>query len=104
MLNPNEPFFLTYGDFLCNIELENFNDFHKKQGRALTVALIKQKNKNVFGGFMLVDIDAFDYILDEQIAFEGQPITKMAEDDEISWYYFQGKYEIIYQHMKIYEL
>ncbi len=102
LLNQDEPFFLTYGDYLCNIDLSNFLAFHKKQAKILSMALIKQENKQLFGGFMLVDFDAIGYINNEQTIFEKEPITKMAEDDEISWYQYSGSYQIMYQHMKIY--
>lgn len=102
LLNPDEPFFLTYGDYLCNIDLSNFERFHKSHGKALSMALIKQEDRCLFGGFMLVDYDTIGYIEGEQTIFEKAPITKMAEDDEIGWYLYSGSYQIMYQHMKIY--
>ncbi len=102
LLSSDEPFFLTYGDYLCNIDLSNFLNFHKSQAKILSMALIKQENKQLFGGFMLVDYDAIGYIDNEQMLFEKEPIRKMAEDDEISWYQYSGSYQIMYQHMKIY--
>lgn len=102
LLNTDEPFFLTCGDYLCNIDLNNFISFHKKQGKILSMAVIREKERQLFGGFMLVDFDAIGYIKNEQTAFEKEPITKIAEDDEIGWYFYKGDYQIMYEHMKIY--
>lgn len=102
LLDPCEPFFLTFGDYMCNIDLNNLISFHKKQGRVLSMAVIKQDDKALFGGFMIVDYDAMGYINNDYVSFEKEPITKMAEDDEVGWYYYLGDYKIIYQHMKIY--
>jgi glucose-1-phosphate cytidylyltransferase len=102
LLNYDEPFFLTYGDYLCSIDLKNFFEFHKKQGKVLSMAVIREDNRQLFGGYMLVDFDAIGYIENENDIFEKAPLTKIAEDDEIGWYYFNGKYQITYQHMKIY--
>ena len=102
LLNDDKPFFLTYGDYLCNIDLMNFFDFHKSQGKVLSMEVIKEKERQLFGGYMLVDYDAIGYIDNENDVFEKEPLIKIAEDDEIGWYYFIGKYQITYQHMKIY--
>ena len=102
LLSADEPFFLTLGDYLCNIDLNNFISFHKNQGKILSMAIIREREKQLFGGFMLVDFDAIGYIKNEQAVFEKEPITKIGEDGEISWYHYKGDYQIIYQHMKIY--
>ena len=102
MLSDDEPFFLTYGDYLCNIDLNNFMKFHKSQGKVLSISIIKERDRQLFGGYMIVDFDAIGYIDNENTVFEKAPLTKIAEDDEIGWYYFSGSYQITYQHMKIY--
>ena len=102
LLDNQSPFFLTYGDYLCSIDLKNFLQFHKNQGKVLSMAVIKEENRQLFGGFMLVDYDAIGYIDNENSVFEKAPLTRIAEDDEIGWYCFSGKYQIMYQHMKIY--
>ncbi len=102
LLDDTEPFFLTYGDYLCNIDLNNFLKFHKSQEKVLSMSIIKEKDKQLFGGYMLADFDAIGYIDNENTVFENAPLTKIAEDDEIGWYYFSGSYQITYQHMKIY--
>jgi len=102
LLSADEPFFLTCGDYLCNIDLNNFIAFHKNHGKIVSMAVIRENEKQLFGGFMLVDFDAIGYIKNEQACFEKEPITQIAEDDEIGWYHYKGDYQIMYQHMKIY--
>ncbi len=102
LLDSNKPFFLTYGDYLCNIDLKNFIKFHKAEACVLSMALIKERDKQIFGGFMLVDFDAMGYIDNEKTVFEKTALTRMAEDDEISWYLYSGSYQTMYQHLKIY--
>jgi len=102
LLNPDEPFFLTYGDYLCNADLKNLISFHKKHARVLSMVLIKCDEKQLFGGYMLVDYDAIGYIDSERVSCEKEPVAKIAEDNEIGWYMYRGSYQVIYQHMKIY--
>ena len=102
LLEDTQPFFLTYGDYLCSIDLNNFLNFHKNQGRVLSMAVIKEKNKQIFGGFMILDYDAIGYIENERVLFEREPLIRMAEEDEVGWYSFSGNYQIMYRHMKIY--
>ena len=45
LLDDDKPFFLTYGDYLCNIDLKNFYDFHKNHGKVLSMSIIKEKDR-----------------------------------------------------------
>lgn len=102
LLDETSPFFLTYGDYLCDVDLKNFIKFHINHGKVLSMVVIKENCKRLFGGYMLLDFDAIGYVDNEESVFEKAPLTKIAEDDEIGWYYFGGQYQIMYQHMKIY--
>ena len=102
LLDDNAPFFLTYGDYLCSVDLNNLLRFHKSHGRVLSIVVIKEMEKQIFGGYMIMDYDAIGYINDISNVFEKEPLTKIAEDGELGWYRFSGKYQITYQHMKIY--
>lgn len=102
LLDDDSPFFLTYGDYFCDVDLKNLIKFHKNHGKVLSMVVIRKNNKHLFGGYMLIDFDAIGYIDNEENAFEKSPLTRIAEEDEIGWYYFSGQYQIMYQHMKIY--
>lgn len=102
MLDDTQPFFLTCGDYLCNVDLNNFLNFHNKQGKILSMVVIKEENRQIFGGFMILDYDAIGYVDNDNIAFEKEPLIRIGEDDEIAWYSFIGKYQVMYRHMKIY--
>ena len=104
LLDKYEPFLLTFGDYFCDIEVDNLIEFHKNQGRVLSMALIKQEKENIFGGIMLVDTDALGYINTDGVVFERDVISRLGEEDEISWYYYSGKPKSIYQKMKIYRI
>ena len=37
----NEPFFMTYGDGVCDVEIDKLLDFHKSHGKLATLTAVK---------------------------------------------------------------
>jgi glucose-1-phosphate cytidylyltransferase len=107
----NEPFMLTYGDGVANINIKDLVDFHKSHGKAMTmtsaqpdgrfgalnidsndrVKEFKEKPKGdgswINAGYFVCDPKIFDYITggDETI-FEQEPLKNLAKDNEIFTY------------------
>ncbi|MBB3891562.1 glucose-1-phosphate cytidylyltransferase [Phenylobacterium haematophilum] len=52
-LNPNEPFFLTYGDGVADIDIQALVDFHKAHGKQATVSAVSPPGR--FGALEIVD-------------------------------------------------
>ena len=110
----DEPFMLTYGDGVCNVDLEALVKFHKSHGRIApitTVNIGQQKGvldigpDNVIrsfreksdsdgavinGGFMVMNPQVFDYLKDDQTVFEQEPMQRLASEGELMSFYHDG--------------
>jgi len=107
----NEPFMLTYGDGVSDINIQNLLDFHKSHGKLLTmtsaqpagrfgslsidekerVISFKEKLKGdgnwVNAGFFVCQPEVFDYIQDgDKTVFENEPLENLAKAGELYTY------------------
>lgn len=109
-----EPFMLTYGDGLCDIDLKDLVTFHKKQNRLTTITAVmpggrfgaldigsdhsiksfKEKGKEdggwINGGFMVMEPESIDYIEGDSTVLEQQPFERMASENQLSAYMHHG--------------
>jgi glucose-1-phosphate cytidylyltransferase len=108
-INKDEDFFLTYGDGLSNINLNQLLKFHFKHKKIATVTavrppvrfgeiLIKNSRVSSFkekpepksswinGGFFLLNYKVFDYIKNDQTSFEKQPMEKLSSSKNLMAY------------------
>lgn len=104
-----DSFFLTYGDGLSDINIENLYNFHKKKEKLITILAVKPPgrfgvlkithtlvskfqekvdNKDVWinGGFFVLNKDIFKYLNKDQDSLEGIALTKMAMRKKIKAY------------------
>lgn len=106
-----EPFMLTYGDGVANINIEELVSFHKSHGKAMTMtsaqpegrfgALNIQDNNKVSNflekpkgdggwinaGYFVCEPEVFDYIKNgDETVFEQDPLQELASDGEIFTY------------------
>ena len=103
----NETFLLTYGDGVCNVDLEALVAFHRKHGKAITMTAVQpegrfgalqtdddnrvlsfmEKPKGdgswINGGFFVCEPKVLDYIDDDQTVFEQKPLEQLALDGEL---------------------
>lgn len=110
----NEPFFMTYGDGVCDVEIDKLLEFHKSHGKIATltsVTLEQQKGilevsgdnavqsfreKSVSdgalinAGYMVLDAKVFDYIEGDHTVFEKEPMIKLADDNQLMSYPHKG--------------
>lgn len=110
-----EPFMLTYGDGVSDINIDKLVAFHKSHGKAITMTSVqpegrfgalniqndfqvthfKEKPKGdggwINGGFFICEPKIFDYIDDgEDIVFEQAPLQDLASNGEIFTYKHHG--------------
>lgn len=109
----DEPFLLTYGDAVADININSLLDFHQKHDGCLTMTVIqpdvrfgtahigpdnrilrfreKPKDENVQwvnGGFFVCDKKVFDYIPEgDEVVFEKMPLENMAKDGQLFAYH-----------------
>ena len=111
----DEPFMLTYGDGVSDINIEELVNFHKSHGKAMTmtsaqpdarfgalnieknsqVTSFQEKPKNEGGwinaGFFVCEPKVFDYITEgDSTVFEQAPLQNLAKDGEIFTYKHDG--------------
>jgi glucose-1-phosphate cytidylyltransferase len=111
----NEPFMLTYGDGVSDINIEELIKFHKSHGKLMTMtsaqpdgrfgALRIDDNNQVLefqekpkgdgswinAGFFVCEPKVFDYITEgDGTVFEQTPLKNLAKDGEIFTYKHNG--------------
>lgn len=110
----NECFFLTYGDGLCDINLNKLYEFHKHHGKIATLTSVKQlqdkgivdidinntvkdfREKNqmdyvtINGGYMVLEPEIFNYINDENCSLECDILKILAKEGQLKSYYHDG--------------
>ncbi len=109
----NETFMATYGDGVSNVNIDNLLKFHKEnKGKATVTAITpegrfgtilfdseynvtsfseKTDNKGrVSGGYYVFEPGVFDYIKDDSMILEKEPLEKLAKDGELKAYSHDG--------------
>jgi len=111
----DEPFLLTYGDGVGDIDIQKTLAFHKKHGKAMTmtsaqpdgrfgaleiaddgrVKAFQEKPKGdgswINAGYFVCEPKVFDYITEgDETVFEQAPLRNLAEDGEIFTYKHEG--------------
>src|SRR5690606_33815731 len=112
----NEPFMLTYGDGLCDIDINKLIEFHHNSGKTCTMTAIQASsrfgvlnidNNNVIesfeekpansgtwinGGYFVINPNIVDYLEGDMddIMWERDPMFKLAQDKEIAAFKHDG--------------
>ena len=84
-----ERFMLTYGDGLCNMNLDELLKFHEKCGK-----LEKPDGDGMWinGGFFVIDPGVFKYLVGDMdnVQWEKDPMAKIAKDGQLAAYRHHG--------------
>ena len=110
----DEPFMLTYGDGVCDIDINALLEFHKSHGKLATMTVVNagqrfgvikmdekgnitsfREKKNVDGvpingGYMVLDPKAIDYIEGDSTVFEQKPLEDLVADGELMAFRHNG--------------
>jgi len=111
----NEPFMLTYGDGVADININDTLKFHQQHGRLVTmtsaqpegrfgalninennqVSMFKEKPKGdgswINAGYFICQPEVLDYIGNgDSIVFEQDPLKSLADDGQIYTYKHKG--------------
>ena len=103
----NETFCFTYGDGLSNVNIKELIEFHKKHQKKATLTAVlppfrfgsldleeeinikkfKEKSSGnsswVNGGFFVLNPSVIDYIKNDSISWENEPLQKLAQEGEL---------------------
>ncbi len=109
-----EPFMLTYGDGVSDVDINALIDFHRSQKKIATLTAIqpgsrfgtlvvednqqisqfKEKNKEdggwVNGGFMVFEQGIMDYLMDDTTILEKGPLNTLATQGQLVAYPHHG--------------
>ncbi len=109
-----EPFMLTYGDGVCNVDLQELLKFHRSHGRTATITTVnigqlkgvldigedhvihsfREKEDSdgslINGGFMVMNPEIFDYLKDDTTVFEKEPMQRLAEAGQLMSFRHNG--------------
>ena len=110
----DEPFMMTYGDGVCDVDVQKLVEYHKTHGKiaTLTAVMLEQqkgiidiggdnavhsfREKNlsdrvpINAGFMVLNPEIFDYIEGDQTVFERQALEKLASEGQLMSYTHKG--------------
>jgi glucose-1-phosphate cytidylyltransferase len=101
-----EPFMLTYGDGVSNVDLARLLEFHREHGKLATITAVRPPSRfgeMVFGegdvvqfsekpqmeegwingGFMVLEPGVLDLIDDDEVSLEGDVLERLAERGEV---------------------
>lgn len=109
-----EPFMLTYGDGLSNINLSKLEEFHRRNGKIATITTVnigqmkgvldidanhvirsfREKEVTdgslINGGFMILNPEVFHYLEGDSTIFEQGPLQKLASEGQLMSFYHPG--------------
>ena len=108
----NEVFFLTYGDGVCDVNVNELLKFHESHGKICTITSIqpegrfgaitidgnkilsfREKSKQdvpyINGGYMVMRPEIFDYI-EGDFMLEQEPMDKLIQNGEVMAYKYDG--------------
>ena len=110
----NQPFFLTYGDGVADIDLQKLIENHKRNSSLCTLTAVnppprfgaldidsnntiinfveKPKGDGIWvnGGFMVCEQDVFNYIEDDATIWEKYSLPKLSNEGKLSCYKHHG--------------
>lgn len=111
----DEPFMLTYGDGVSNVNIEELLQFHRQQGKIVTISTTRPEGRfgalkldetgsQVLGfkekarsdqawvniGFMVMEPGVFEYLGDGGTMLETLPFERLAADGQMAAYKHDG--------------
>ena len=110
----DEPFMLTYGDAVCDVNIEDLVSFHESHGKTATLTSIvlkqqkgvlditeqgsvksfreKQNNDGITinAGFMVFEPEIFNYLQDDNTVLETTPLQRLVDEGQLMSYRHTG--------------
>lgn len=110
----NEPFLMTYGDAVCDVDIRKLVKFHYEHGKTATLTAVmldqskgildigkdyavrsfREKSKMdgapINAGYMVLNPNVFDYIEGDDTVFEQTSLARLARDGELMSYIHKG--------------
>ena len=105
---------MTYGDGVCDVDINKLLEFHKSHGKLATLTAVKQvqekgvldiggdnavksfREKNISdgapinAGYMVLEPQVFDLLTGDDCIFEKGPLVQLAEEGQLMSYIHEG--------------
>lgn len=109
-----ETFMMTYGDGVCDVDINKLLTFHRSHGKTATLTAVKQtqekgvleitkdqavrafREKNavdgspINAGYMVFEPEIFEYLSDDSCVLEREPLTQLAAEGQLMSYIHEG--------------
>lgn len=109
-----EPFMLTYGDGVCDVDIGELVKFHQNHGKLATLTTVIQKQQKgvldidvtgsvksfrekqvgdgaaINAGFMVLQPELFDYLEGDQTVLEREPLERLVAEEQLMSYRHTG--------------
>ncbi len=111
-------FFMTYGDGVADVNLHELLQFHQRQKTLATltavqppgrygafklsgdgdkIAHFREKPRGdgawVNGGFFVLEPEAINYVTGDEVFWEAEPLSRLAEDNQLSAHRHEGYWQ-----------
>lgn len=109
----NEPFFMTYGDGVCDVDINKLLAFHQSHGKIATLTAVKMKQEKgvldieggavksfreknlsdgapINAGYMVLQPEIFNYLTDDSCVFEKEPLGNLVKESQLMSYIHEG--------------
>ena len=110
----NEPFMMTYGDGVCDVNIKDLLAFHRQHGKIATLtAVMPEQQKGMLdigennsvrafreksaadaspinAGYMVLNPEIFNYLTGDDCVFEKTPLERLAAEGELMSYVHRG--------------
>lgn len=110
----DEPFMLTYGDGVCDVDINKLLEFHRGHGKTATLTAVnvgqrfgvlemdmenkvsgfREKNERdgsvINAGYMVINPEIFHYIEDDETVFEQSVMGQLVQEGQLMAYHHDG--------------
>jgi glucose-1-phosphate cytidylyltransferase len=113
-----EQFMMTYGDGVCDVDLDELVNTHKTSGGIATLTAVRPTARFgelsidgnlvtsfeekphvdsgwINGGYMVLEPEIFNYIDGDAIMFEREPLSKISSEGKLSAYFHNGFWQCV---------
>lgn len=110
-----EPFLMTYGDGVCDVDINDIIKFHNINKKIVTMTAVnveprfgildidsktkevktftekpKEQDARINAGYMVIEPEIFDYIEGDDTVFEQDPLHKLSKIGQLDAYEYDG--------------
>ena len=110
----DEPFLMTYGDGVCDVDIRKLCDFHFEHGKIATLTSVEMRQQKgileisgdnavqnfreksstdavlINAGYMVLNPEIFGYLQDDNTIFEQEPMQRLSMDGQLMSYRHHG--------------